>query len=97
MTNPSRETRGLKRHLCCQCRIGIAPGEPATFDPKCARCQDKKATGLRTGNEPMPEQNPHRAGGLRVKRLSPEKFRAFLKRQKAAAIVRARGYATEAG
>jgi hypothetical protein len=83
----SRASTGLKPHDCTQCRHGIAPGEPKTYDPGCRSCHAKLADGLRTGNEPRPEKNPLRVGGSRVKRLDPVAFAAFLARQRKARLV----------
>jgi len=54
-----RVARGFKSNLCGQCEHGKGMNEPALFDPRCSGCADKKARGLRTGNEPAPK---HRLG-----------------------------------
>lgn len=50
----SREARGFHARLCRQCSRGIAAGEVKLFDPRCEGCAEKKARGLRTGDEPRP-------------------------------------------
>lgn len=42
---------------CRQCITGLAFDEVKTFSPSCEGCRDKKARGLRTGNEPRPSAN----------------------------------------
>jgi hypothetical protein len=55
----TRAARGLKADRCGQCRTGWVPGTSKLFDPHCAGCLEKLATGARTGNEPRPT---HRGG-----------------------------------
>lgn len=46
----------LKGATCSQCISGWAPDTPKTFDPNCKGCLEKKAIGLRTGDEPHPKE-----------------------------------------
>lgn len=77
----SRASRGLKAEKCAQCRTGLAPGQPKLFDPRCAGCLDKKAAGLRTGDEPRPT---HRGGEVWVDYTKLHKQRAAQRKQRAA-------------
>ena len=54
MNTKSREARGLHAELCGQCKTGLSFGALKLFDPRCEGCLDKKARGLRTGDEPRP-------------------------------------------
>jgi hypothetical protein len=52
MNTKSREARGLHSELCRQCKTGLSFGAIKLFDLRCEGCLDKKARGLRTGDEP---------------------------------------------
>lgn len=54
----SRASLGFRPYDCGQCRMGVSPGDPITFDPKCYSCAQKKLKGKRTGNEPAPLLRP---------------------------------------
>jgi hypothetical protein len=43
-----------KHGLCQECKSGWVPGTPKTYSPNCRGCVEKKAAGLRTGDEPPP-------------------------------------------
>jgi hypothetical protein len=45
--------------FCAPHTRGVNPGSAPFYDPRCRRCQEKKALGLVTGNEPIPPR-----GGL---------------------------------
>ena len=74
-----------ERHLCRQCKTGIAPGQTPTFHPGCPGFRDKLARGLRTGNEPHPREM------LRPRRMSPQQFDGKV-RAEVAARARRREY-----
>jgi hypothetical protein len=54
---------------CTQCRQGHVPGTEKTFDPRCPRCLEKLAEGLRTGLEPLPRKGMQRRPGFDPERL----------------------------
>ena len=54
MSRKNRIARGFHADLCQQCKTGLGYGQLKLFDPRCEGCHDKKAQGLRTGNEPAP-------------------------------------------
>lgn len=73
-----------KKRKCRQCISGYVPNTTATFDPNCSGCLEKKATGKRTGLEPLPSKY----GGFR-KQIDGERLNAVrVKYGKAAAIKR---------
>ncbi|CAB4131481.1 hypothetical protein UFOVP276_220 [uncultured Caudovirales phage] len=68
---------------CRPCLSGRAPESAPTFNPNCPGCQAKKASGKRTGNEPMALPYGHKP-----KKLHPEQFAVFCAKQNKAAEVK---------
>lgn len=76
----------MRTRLCRQCKSGVGHGDTLTFDPGCRGCQEKLATGKRTGKEPIPTQY-----GKQTK-LSKEQYSQNIARFKKAATNRRKYY-----
>lgn len=75
-------------YTCTQCRDGYVPGTMKTFSKHCPLCAKKKEQGLRTGDEPEPQQRPSR----RRPKLTKKAFKAHFERMQEEAAARARTY-----
>jgi hypothetical protein len=51
-----RAAKGYHAEPCQQCKTGLGHGQVKLFDSRCEGCHEKKAKGLRTGNEPPPQR-----------------------------------------